>query len=124
MNVSPPAISQFEKKENLELETIKKIAAALDVPYTDLLSDTESKGYFMFDFSEDLEKKPNMVYLSKEDIEDYKNNKREFSQEWIDQYTKMKHHHLNSLYNQLNEKGQDKAIEHVEMLTKIDEYKK
>ena len=32
LKVSPAAISQFEQKENLKLETIKKIADALQVP--------------------------------------------------------------------------------------------
>lgn len=39
LGVSEPMISQYEAKETLKLDTIKKIAKALNVPYTDLLDD-------------------------------------------------------------------------------------
>lgn len=39
LGVSEPMISQYEKKETLKLDTVKKIAKALNVQYIDLLDD-------------------------------------------------------------------------------------
>lgn len=39
LNVSEPMISQYESKETLKLETIRKIAKALDVYMSELISD-------------------------------------------------------------------------------------
>ena len=88
LNVSPAAISQFEKASaNLTSETVKKIADVLGVDPFSLYS---------FDMaSEALEKNI---------------DKKESS--------------LLDSYRQLSPLGQDKAIEHVELLTKIPEYRK
>ena len=88
LNVSPAAISQFEKASaNLTSETVKKIADVLGVDPFSLYS---------FDMaSEALEKN-------------------------IDK----KESGLLDSYRQLNDTGQDKAIEQVELLAKIPEYRK
>lgn len=39
LGVSEPMISQYENKETLKLDTVKKIAKALNVQYIDLLDD-------------------------------------------------------------------------------------
>lgn len=39
LNVSEPMISQYETKENLKLQTIRKIAHALDVSISDIVDD-------------------------------------------------------------------------------------
>lgn len=106
---------------NPKLETVKKIADALEVPYPELM---EIKGAFCFDFSKGFEGEPDVLYVSKEDIIDYKTKKRVFSEEWIKQYEKLKNYRLLQEFLKLNETGQEKAQEHIEMLTKIKEYQK
>lgn len=76
---------------NPKIETLQKIAQALDVPITELKDDLEvllDKTLQYFDAT-----------LSNKAL-------------------------LNNYYDELNEKGQNKAIEQIELLTKIPEYKK
>ena len=78
-------------KANPKIETLQKIAQALDVPITELKDDLEvllDKTLQYFDAT-----------LSNKAL-------------------------LNNHYDELNEKGQNKAIEQIELLTKIPEYKK
>lgn len=39
LRVSEPMISQYESKETLKLETIRKIANGLDVPMSEIIGD-------------------------------------------------------------------------------------
>nr|DAF48243.1 MAG TPA: helix-turn-helix domain protein [Siphoviridae sp. ct4Z13] len=42
LNVSEPMVSQYESKETLKLETIKKVANALNISYFELLDISET----------------------------------------------------------------------------------
>lgn len=44
LNVSEPMVSQYESKETLKLETIKKIAAALGISFSELLDMDKPSG--------------------------------------------------------------------------------
>ncbi len=48
LNVSEPMISQYESKETLKLETIRKIAIALDVSLNVLLDSNNEKTFSIF----------------------------------------------------------------------------
>ena len=48
LNVSEPMISQYESKETLKLETIRKIAIALDVTLNVLLDSNNEKTFSIF----------------------------------------------------------------------------
>ena len=48
LNVSEPMISQYESKETLKLETIRKIARALDVSLNVLLDSNNEKTFSIF----------------------------------------------------------------------------
>ena len=124
-NIAESTIRRYENGGlRPKLETIKRIAVALEVPYGDLLNDRDSKGFFMIDFSNGLEKEPISAYISKEEIAAYKNGSKEFSDEWIKMYNSFKKHNLNVLFDKLNEMGQEKALDQVELLTKIEEFTK
>ena len=108
LNVSEAMISQYESKNsNLRLSTIQKIAAALGVKLEDLI------GLETFDTPEDFEKK-------KKELLDSMNKN---SETLTIVHTVSNNEKIISLMNKLNEKGQEKAIEHVEILTKVNEYK-
>lgn len=101
LGVTQQTIAQYERAESTpKLETIKKIAAALEVQYTDLFDDNEI-----------------------EIIKVFKYNRKRFAEEW-NSSEELKRRKMNLLMDQLNDKGQEKALDQVEMLTKIDEYKK
>lgn len=74
-----------------KIETLQKIAKALDVPVTELRDDLD-------------------IWLDK-------------TLSYFDNMTSKKTL-INKYYDELNEKGQEKAIEQVELLTKIPEYKR
>ena len=108
LNVSEAMISQYESKNsNLRLSTIQKIAAALGVKLEDLIV------LETFDTPEDFEKK-------KKELLDSMNKN---SETLTIVHTVSNNEKIISLMNKLNEKGQEKAIEHVEILTKVNEYK-
>lgn len=101
---------------NPKLETIQKIAKALDTSYLELIYDetieetTKQQSLEL----ERLKTKQDLINIAKKsiDLQEELNKKKE------------KIYKINKLMNQLNDKGQDKAIENVELLTKIDEYTK
>lgn len=97
LNVSASMIAQYESGERTpKLETVRKIAEALGVYIGDLNPDWGS-------------------YSKEEIARDWKIASEE--QVPGEQQLLMN-------YRSLNEKGQEKASEHVEMLTKIPEYRK
>lgn len=104
LNVSEPMISQYEAKESLKLDTIEKIANALDV--------------FPFELTEAETSKPSSYYKKLGMIFGLAgfNDDSDVSMEEMVK--------LLELYMQLNHNGKIKAIEQVTLLTKIDEYKK
>lgn len=82
---------------NPKLETIQKIAEALKVPLGDLIS-------------------PEILGITNDMFELFAgSNSLEFD---------VKTSAINALVSELNEKGKDKAIEQIELLTKIPEYRK
>lgn len=87
-------------KNNPTINTVLKIARALDV----------NPNIFLFDDDEEIEK-----------FEVFKSNRKAFAEQWNKSF---RHKKILELMDQLNEKGQEKAIENVEILTKVDEYKK
>ena len=98
LEISYVVISQYENgKRNPKLETLQKIADALEVPVSDLLglptpanSDSPELTNQLFD---------NLV-------------------------DKLKRNQLNEAFDKLNDKGQQKALEQVSDLTKITDYQK
>lgn len=77
-------------KANPKIETLQKIAKALNVPITEL----------------------------KDDLDLLLDNTLQYFDTTLSNKTL-----LNNYYDELNEKGQNKAVEQLEMLTKIPEYK-
>ncbi|MDO5540861.1 MAG: helix-turn-helix domain-containing protein [Eubacteriales bacterium] len=82
---------------NPKVETLKRIAYALNVPVTELLEPT------VFEINKDILE----LFTGKGKLE------------LVDDYSV-----LNNLYDKLNDRGQKKATELVELLTKIPEYQK
>lgn len=110
LNVSEAMVSQYESKNsNLRLKTIQKIAFALGVEIEDII------GLETFESGKDFEKR------RKEILNEYKKNGNGESLTII--YT-TSHDKMKSLMDKLNDTGKIKAIDQVELLTKIDEYTK
>lgn len=115
-------IRKYENgNQNPKLETLQKIATALDVPVLQLMDDTEKKKLYSHKFFMDLfgefsdieEDYPGELDEIKDNaatVEEFENRKRKLA--------------LLSAYNKLNELGQEKATEQVEILTKVPEYRK
>lgn len=82
---------------NPKVETLKRIADALDIPVSELID-------------------PTVLQLSKDVIDLFSGSDT--------LNLDVKGTKINELFFELNDKGQDKAIEQVELLTKIPEYKK
>lgn len=96
LNMSPVMISQYENGvRNPKLETLQKIADALDVLMSDLLT---------FDVLSSLEKT---------DVENWVSLIGDTNRDKIDEFMLM-----------LNDSGQKEAVRQVELLTKIPEYRK
>lgn len=98
LNTSQQNLAQYESgKRKPKIETLRKIAHALNVPVTELVES-------------------DVLQLTNDVIELFAGST---TLEYIADCSQ-----INELYCQLNKKGQDKAIEHVEMLTRIPEYRK
>lgn len=112
------AIRRYEiGKANPKIETIQKIADALEVPRNLLfenLDSTEKSELVKLDLINLIKS----LNLEVSDITDKK--KVEAS---VFQAAQKKNHYI-KLYDCLTANGQDKAIEQVELLTKIPEYRK
>lgn len=100
--------SQIRKYElgnaNPKLETIRKIAAALDVHISDLVDDWNAFTY-------------------KEIADDWEGNKEPYK-ELTALVEKGRKDIICDLLDSMNDEGQNKAVEQVELLTKIPEYQK
>ena len=115
LNVSQAMIAQYEKgTRNPKLSTLRKIADALDVSTSDLaedcvLYDTTIVKNALKKLSNDLFEKnqEKTVDLITDIILEKQNTKL-----------------LNNLFDKLNQNGQDKALEQMELLAKIPEYQK
>lgn len=98
LGVSQQHIAQYESVKRIpKLETINKIADALDIPVSELID-------------------PTVLQLSK-DVIDLFSGSNTLNLD-------IKGTKINELFSELNDIGQDKAIEQVELLTKIPEYRK
>ena len=92
------AIRRYENSDAIpKLATIQRIADGLDTAISNILT----RDYLVHH------------PVTKKDWED-----------WIDTLGETKSDRINELFDMLNDKGKDKAIEQVELLTKIPEYTK
>ena len=120
LGVSQAMIAQYEKGDRTpKIETINKIAQALDINPSILIRCNNNVSWIdLFSGNADFRNHILNEILEEVDItEDDLQNIIETTQEDTEK-------ELLFNYRKLNDKGQEKAIEHVEMLTKIDEYKK
>lgn len=102
MGIKQQTVAQYEKAiDQPKLSTVRKIAEALDVTISELVVDWSS-------FS------PGELY------EDMADNK--FDYEDINPRQSVNDSRIINHFHSLNYAGQDKALEQVEMLTKIPEY--
>ncbi|MDU7723529.1 MAG: helix-turn-helix domain-containing protein [Citrobacter sp.] len=115
LNVSQAMIAQYEKgTRNPKLSTLRKIADALDVSTSDLAEDC-----VLYDTT-----------IVKNALKKLSNDLLEKNQEkTVDLITdiileKQNKELLNNLFDKLNQNGQDKALEQMELLAKIPEYQK
>lgn len=129
------AIRRYENgKANPKIETLQKIADALEIPLILLVEDDFLDAVTWMD--EDSE-----IALVDKKIDELMNNteisieeKEAKAKELLTQLEIMENYHLdnanrayeymlNKLIEQLNYTGKDKALEHIKMLTKIPEYR-
>lgn len=118
LGVSQAMIAQYEKGDRApKIETINKIAQALDINPSILIRCNNNVSWIDL-FSGDANFNHTLKELKENlNLEGAFQNIYEITQE--DTETE-----LLSNYRKLNDKGQEKAVEQVEMLTKIDEYTK
>lgn len=118
MGISQQQISQYENgKLNPKIETLQKIADALEVPRNLLfenLDSTEKSELVKLDLI-------NLIKTLNLEITDITDKKKVEAS--VLQAVQKKNHYI-KLYDCLTANGQDKAIEQVELLTKIPEYRK
>ena len=109
--MSESTLRQYEiGYRNPKLETIRKIAAALGVYISDLVDDWSK--FSQEEISDDLENGNTGIVSHEKAIELSGYQVADSEKPLLDSY------------RQLNPAGQDKAIEHVELLAKIPEYRK
>lgn len=128
--VSQAAIYQWEKGTRTpKIEQIQKIADALEVlpgelvDYKEIPISYQKDGsifsMFMKIVAEDQEETDNVTDIN---IPAFLNSTQMISQ--VPKNTRKRGYKLLEHFQKLNETGQEKAIDHVEMLTKIPEYRK
>lgn len=139
-NISQQQIGQWETgKANPKIETLQRIADALNVALFEFLDDDLFDAATAPTTMENAMYEVELVAAKLKSIEDNINlsnaEKEKLIQDFIIQTEIVADMHLthaeaaskyllNQLFSQLNCDGQNKAIEHVEMLTKIPEYQK
>lgn len=114
LGVSQPSYAQYENgKRNPKLETVRKIADALGVYISDLIVDW--KQYGSSEYAQDIinDITQDVISSAEEAVFSGKEVMRDLKETFII-----------SDFRKLNKEGQDKAIEQVELLTKIPEYRK
>lgn len=103
--VATGTIQQYELgKRQPRIEQLDKIASALDIPITELISSD------VMDITNSMIE----LFANSNTLQSLEASEPESTQE----------HYLVSKFKTLNETGQEKAVEHVELLTKIPEYQK
>lgn len=119
MGVTPVLISQYENgKRNPKIETLRKIADALEMSVTDLVGQDNMRIVLLSEKASSLEEE---LLLSRVALEEAKHlQTSNFT------FTKSEKHFTKLLksFEQLNSTGQQKAVEQVELLAKIPEYRK
>ena len=114
LGVSQQNIAQYETGKRMpKLETVRKIAKALDTDIGNLLK-VNKDGISSYDFTsfnyEEIKAALCDIMPDIKEVIENENNDREAK--------------LLLSYEQLNDIGQNKAVEQVELLTKIPEYQK
>ena len=132
------AIRRYENgNANPKIETLQKIATALGEPLSIFIDDelfdatTDDEGNGTNHVIEILKKRTREiaenVALTKDEkvkiLDDLITTHKLIIQENIDHVTVAKKQLLNFYFDELNMNGRDKALEHVEMLTKIPDYR-
>lgn len=123
LGVSQSAINQFENNRSTpKTQTLEKIAQALNVSVSTLM------GFDLFNF--ELEKNPKIIELfaGTGRLQSLHGEPIDITKEQIEETKKRAIISLKdkclSYFNDLNDTGKEKAIEQIELLTKIPEYKK
>ena len=139
LNVSQNAIYNWENgKRDIKLETLQKIANALEVPLSKFLDnelldatmDDEDFGTnqtveILNKRANEIVKNPNLTKEEKSNmLGDLITSGQLIIQNNIDHATVAKKQLLSFYFDELNMNGQDKALEQVELLTKIPDFQK
>lgn len=134
-NIAESTIRRYELGNlNPKIETLQKIADALETPLILFVEDDLLDAATWIDgYSEEelIDKKINELMNSAEMSEEEKGKK---AKELMTQLEIVANYHfdnanrayeymVNKLLSQLNHTGKDKALEHIEMLTKVPEYR-
>ena len=110
-------LAQYESgKRNPKLETLNKIAGALEIPVSLLTSSLDS-------FEKEILRLDLIELIKNLNLEINDITSEQTLEDTVIQSVEKKRHYIR-LYDQLTVFGQDKAIEQVELLTKIPEYQK
>lgn len=131
LGVSQAMVAQYESdKRNPKMETIKKIADALEVSIDELCDSKATminvfRGNCLPQISHDVIPDSSSDFLRMMCDEIIKDSTDEEIREYFSYCsTTYKPKEIFLLLNQLNEMGQDKALEQIELLSKIPEYRK
>lgn len=120
LGTTPQNIAQYETgKRNPKRETLQKIAQALNVPLSDLIPDNEIT-------VKRIEKDGTLSVIGTgwDVVQKVQDEQKENISRFTDNAPTGRYKKLLNRFNNLNFSGQDKAIEQVELLTKIPEYRK
>lgn len=118
VGMSQQMIAQYENgNRNPKKETIEKIAIALEVPASEFLGYNNPSWVDLFSggascANVSIEETLKELGLTSDDLQSLVDNQKENEKELL------------TIYRKLNDTGQEKALEQVEMLTKIEEYTK
>ena len=136
LNTSQQNLAQYESgKRNPKIETLQKIADALDMPLIFLVEDDLLDAAILpYEDSEGklIDEKVNEIMTNKEisleektiKIEELMTQLQIIENYHFDNANRAYEYMVNKLFEQLNQTGKDKALEHIKMLTRIPEYRK